>query len=149
MSALPAPAPPWRAVVALSVTMIVAWGSQYYAIAVLAPAIGEAEGWSREAIFGAYSLGLLAQGLCSFPVGLLLDRFGGRAVMSLGSVLSALALAALAWAPSAPWFLAAWVLTGAAMAATAPAPRAAERRTNVRRLIPVFMRDRIRAKDTA
>jgi MFS family permease len=118
MSALPAPAPPWRAVVALSVTMIIAWGSQYYAIAVLAPAIGEAEGWSREAIFGAYSIGLLAQGLCSFPVGLLLDRFGGRIVMSVGSVLSALSLAALAWAPSEPWFFAAWVLTGAAMAAT-------------------------------
>ena len=118
MSALPAPAPPWRAVVALSVTMIIAWGSQYYAIAVLAPAIGEAEGWSREAIFGAYSIGLLSQGLCSFPVGLLLDRFGGRVVMSLGSVLSAVALAALAAAPSEPWFFAAWVLTGAAMAAT-------------------------------
>ncbi len=118
MSSPPAPAPPWRAVVALSVTMIIAWGSQYYAIAVLAPAIGEAEGWSREAIFGAYSIGLLSQGLCSFPVGLLLDRFGGRIVMSLGSVLSALSLAALAWAPSEPWFFAAWVLTGAAMAAT-------------------------------
>jgi MFS family permease len=118
MSTPSAPAPPWRAVVALAVTMIVAWGSQYYAIAVLAPAIAEAEGWSREAIFGAYSAGLLAQGLCSFPVGLLLDRFGGRIVMSLGSVLSALALAALAVAPSEPWFFVAWVLTGAAMAAT-------------------------------
>jgi MFS family permease len=118
MSASPGPALPWRAVAALSVTMIIAWGSQYYAIAVLAPAIGEAEGWSREAIFGAYSLGLLSQGLCSFPVGLLLDRFGGRIVMSAGSVLSALSLAALAAAPSEPWFFAAWVLTGAAMAAT-------------------------------
>jgi MFS family permease len=118
MSAPSGPAPPWRAVAALSVTMIIAWGSQYYAIAVLAPAIAEAEGWSREAIFGAYSLGLLSQGLCSFPVGLLLDRFGGRIVMSLGSVLSALALAALAAAPSEPWFFAAWVATGAAMAAT-------------------------------
>lgn len=118
MSTSPDPALPWRAVAALSVTMIIAWGSQYYAIAVLAPAIAEAEGWSREAIFGAYSLGLLSQGLCSFPVGLLLDRLGGRVVMSTGSVLSAAALAALAAAPSEPWFFAAWVLTGAAMAAT-------------------------------
>lgn len=118
MSTSPGPAPPWRAVVALSVTMIIAWGSQYYAIAVLAPAIAGAEGWSREAIFGAYSIGLLSQGLCSFPVGLLLDRFGGRIVMSVGSVLSAMSLAALAWAPSELWFFAAWVLTGAAMAAT-------------------------------
>lgn len=118
MSTSPGPAPPWRAVAALSVTMIIAWGSQYYAIAVLAPAIAEAEGWSREAIFGAYSIGLLTQGICSFPVGMLLDRHGGRIVMSIGSVMSAIALAALAWAPSEPWFFAAWVLTGAAMAAT-------------------------------
>ena len=90
MSTSPGPAPPWRAVAALSVTMIIAWGSQYYAIAVLAPAIAEAEGWSREAIFGAYSLGLLTQGICSFPVGMLLDRHGGRIVMSIGSVMSAI-----------------------------------------------------------
>ena len=38
--------------------------------------------------------------------------------MSIGSVMSAIALSALAWAPSEPWFFAAWVLTGAAMAAT-------------------------------
>jgi MFS family permease len=109
---------PWEAVVALSVTQIVAWGSQYYAIAVLAPAIAEAEGWSREAIFGAYSLGLLAQGLASFPSGALVDRFGGRMVMSAGSLLSAAALLGVALAPDLWSFGAAWIVTGVAMAAT-------------------------------
>lgn len=118
MSAPSPPALPWRAVAALSVTMIIAWGAQYYAIAVLAPAIGAAEGWSPPAVFGAYSLGLLVQGLCSVPVGFMLDRWGGRVVMSAGSVVSAAALSALAAAPSLPWFYAAWVLTGAAMALT-------------------------------
>jgi MFS family permease len=115
----PAPARlPWEAVIALSVTQIIAWGAQYYVIAVLAPAIAEAEGWSREAIFGAYSAGLLAQGLAAFPAGALVDRLGGRAVMSGGSLLSAVALAALAAAPG-PWaFGAAWIATGVAMAAT-------------------------------
>jgi len=118
MSSPTAARPPWEAVIALSVTQIVAWGSQYYAIAVLAPAIAAAEGWSREAIFGAYSLGLLAQGLASFPAGALVDRFGGRMVMSAGSALSAAALLAVSVAPD-PWsFGAAWILTGVAMAAT-------------------------------
>ncbi|WP_291299135.1 MFS transporter [Elioraea sp.] len=109
---------PWNAVGALSVTQIVAWGSQYYAIAVLAPAIAAAEGWSREAIFGAYSLGLLAQGFAAFPAGTLIDRFGGRVVMSAGSLLSALALAGVALAPNPWWFGLAWIITGIAMAAT-------------------------------
>jgi MFS family permease len=118
MSSPAAPRPPWGAVGALSVTQIIAWGSQYYAIAVLAPAIAEAEGWSREAIFGAYSLGLLAQGLASFPAGALIDRYGGRVVMSAGSLLSALALFSLSRAPDIWWFGAAWIVTGVAMAAT-------------------------------
>jgi len=109
---------PWEAVAALSVTQIVAWGAQYYAIAVLAPAIAAAEGWSREAIFGACSLALLAQGIASFPSGRLIDRYGGRIVMSAGSLLSALALAALALAPDIWSFGAAWIVTGVAMAAT-------------------------------
>ncbi|WP_144185692.1 MFS transporter [Elioraea rosea] len=110
--------PPWRAVAALSVTQIVAWGSQYYAIAVLAPAIAASEGWSREAIFGAYSVGLLAQGFASFPAGALIDRFGGRLVMSVGSLLSALALFALSVSPNPFVFGLAWIVTGIAMAAT-------------------------------
>ncbi len=110
--------PPWRAVAALSVTQIIAWGSQYYAIAVLAPAIAEAEGWGREGIFGAYSLGLLAQGLAAFPAGTRIDRYGGRVVMSAGSLLSAVSLLALSQAPGLWWFGAAWIATGVAMAAT-------------------------------
>jgi len=113
-----APRLPWEAVIALSVTQIVAWGSQYYAIAVLAPAIAAAEGWSREAIFGAYSAGLLAQGLVSFPTGALVDRFGGRAVMSAGSALSSACLVSLALAQDPVEFAAAWIATGFAMAAT-------------------------------
>ncbi len=118
MSPSSAPRLPWGALAALSVTQIIAWGSQYYAIAVLAPAISDSDGWSRETIFGAYSAGLLVQGLASFPVGLLVDRFGGRAVMGAGSALSAAGLAAIGQAPSVPWFFAAWALTGVAMAAT-------------------------------
>jgi MFS family permease len=118
MSSPAAARPPWGAVGALSVTQIIAWGAQYYAIAVLAPAIADAEGWSREAIFGAYSLGLLAQGLASFPAGTLIDRYGGRVVMSAGSLLSAIAMLAVSQAPDIWWFGVAWIVTGVAMAAT-------------------------------
>lgn len=107
-----------RAVAALSVTQILAWGAQTYAIAVLAPAIARDEGWSASAIFSAYSAALFVQGLASFPVGVLVDRAGGRAVMTTGAALSAAALALVSLAPSPTGFLAAWCLVGVAMAMT-------------------------------
>ena len=107
-----------RAVAALSVTQILAWGAQTYAIAVLAPAIARDEGWSASTIFSAYSAALLVQGIASFPVGVLVDRLGGRAVMTMGAVFSAAALALVSLAPSQALFLAAWCLAGVAMAMT-------------------------------
>ncbi|WP_433264647.1 MFS transporter [Actinosynnema sp. CS-041913] len=47
-----------------------------------------------------------------------MDRFGPRPVMTCGSVLAVIALAGGAVAGSSPWFLAAWVVIGASMAAT-------------------------------
>ena len=107
-----------RAVAALSVTQILAWGAQTYAIAVLAPAIARDEGGSASTIFSAYSAALLVQGIASFPVGVLVDRLGGRAVMTMGAVFSAAALALVSLAPSQALFLAAWCLAGVAMAMT-------------------------------
>src|ERR1700689_3223203 len=78
--------PPWEIVWALSFTQIVAWGSIYYAISVLLPSIETELGWSRDAIIGAFSLSLLFAGLGAFPVGLCVDRYGGRIVMTAGSV---------------------------------------------------------------
>ncbi len=107
-----------RAVAALSVTQILAWGAQTYAIAVLAPAIARDEGWSASTIFSAYSAALLVQGLASFPAGVLVDRLGGRAVITVGAVFSAAALALVSVASSPALFLAAWCLVGVAMAMT-------------------------------
>ncbi|MDW8444465.1 MAG: hypothetical protein RML45_09295 [Acetobacteraceae bacterium] len=71
----------------------------------LAPAIARDEGWSAAAIFSAYSAALLVQGLVSLPVGMLVDRAGGRAVMTAGAVLSAASLALVSIAPTAPFVL--------------------------------------------
>lgn len=133
-----------RAVAALSVTQILAWGAQTYAIAVLAPAIARDEGWSVSAIFAAYSAALVLQGLASFPVGVLVDRVGGRGVMTTGAALSAAALALVSLAPSPTAFLAAWCLVGVAMAMTQYEPAfatltaAARSREEARRAITLL-----------
>lgn len=108
--------PPWSVVWALSVTQIVSWGSLYYAIAVLIAPIEQELGWSRDTIVGAYSLSLIFAGLGALPVGMLIDRFGGRLVMASGSVVASILLLLLAQTGSVPHFYFLWIGLGLTMA---------------------------------
>jgi predicted MFS family arabinose efflux permease len=111
------PRPPWSVVWALSVTQIISWGSLFYAISVLIAPIEREFGWSRDAIVGAFSLSMVCTGLAAFPIGNLIDRYGGRYVMGGGSVLAAVMLALLSQTTSLPAFYAIWVGLGLAMGA--------------------------------
>lgn len=102
----------------LAATQVISWGSGYYAIAVLAPAISADLGSSGVWVMGAFSLALLVSGLAAPRVGRLLDRHGGRKVMAAGSVAAAAGYAAIASAGSLPLFYAGWTLLGLAMALT-------------------------------
>jgi MFS family permease len=108
--------PPWSAVWALSVTEIVSWGTLYYAISVLIPPMEQELGWSRDAIVGAFSLSLLFAGIGTFPAGILIDRLGGRVVMSFGSFASAALLALLSRTHSIEGFYFIWAGLGLTMA---------------------------------
>ncbi|MGE5649789.1 MAG: MFS transporter [Bacillota bacterium] len=107
---------PWRLVRLLAVTQIVSWGSLYYAFAIVAHDIQREFGWSTGVVFGAYSWSLLAAGLAATPVGMLIDRFGGRAVMSCGSLLAGGGMVMLAMAHSVALYFVAWSMVGVAMA---------------------------------
>ncbi|NEX63762.1 MFS transporter [Noviherbaspirillum sp. 17J57-3] len=107
---------PWNIIRLLAFTQISAWGSLYYAFAVVAPDIQRELGWRGETVFGVYSWSLLVAGLASTPVGILLDRFGGRMVMACGSLLAAAGLGLLANVHSLGAYIAAWTLIGVAMA---------------------------------
>jgi Major Facilitator Superfamily len=107
-----------RLVPALGLTQIISWGALYYSIAVLGASIRDELGLSAAALFGAYSLSLLLSALTAPLAGRAIDRYGGRMVMSVGSVTAALALFAIAHAHSAITLYAAWALAGIAMAMT-------------------------------
>jgi len=109
-------ASPWSVVWALSVTQIISWGSLFYAFSVLLAPIEQQTGWARDAIVGAFSLGLLVAGVGAAPVGILLDRFGGRIVMSLGSLTGAAVLALMSTVQSMASFYVAWAMLGVASA---------------------------------
>jgi len=102
----------------LACTQIASWGSLYYSIAILGPALGAELHWNPTVIYGAYSWSLIVSGLAATPTGALLDRRGGRAVMGTGSLAAAVGMLLLA-ATSTLWqYLLAWTVLGLAMALT-------------------------------
>ncbi|NYD51785.1 MFS family permease [Actinomadura luteofluorescens] len=103
--------------IALCVTEITSWGILYYAFPVLAPDINHDTGWSTGAITAAFSVALVLAALGGIPIGRALDRHGPRLLMTGGSLLGVLAVLGMAAAPNLFWFVAAWMLAGAAMSA--------------------------------
>lgn len=111
-------APARNTIPILAVTQVIAWGTLYYAFAILAADIQRELGWRAETVFGAFSWCLLVGGLVSAPVGMLLDRFGGRFVMGAGSLLCGLGFILLSQAREPATYYIAWTLLGVSIAAT-------------------------------
>jgi MFS family permease len=102
---------------ALGVTQILAWGSSYYLLAVLAKPIAADTGWSLTWIVAGLSLGLLIAGLVSPLVGRQIHRRGGRPVLAASAALLGAGLLGLAAAPNLPLFIGAWTAIGLGMGA--------------------------------
>jgi MFS family permease len=109
---------PWRAVTVLGVTEILSWGALFYPPVLTVPLIAADHGWSRSFAMAGFSAGLFVGGLCSHYVGGAIDRLGGHVVMPVGSLIGALGLVGLVWAPGAASYFAAWITIGVAMAAS-------------------------------
>jgi MFS family permease len=108
--------PSRRAVItALGIAQILGWGSSFYFPAVFAGPIVADTGWSLGWVVGGTSIGLLVAGLVSPRVGRIIDRRGGRPVLTVSSLLYALGLAGIGAAPNLPVYLLAWIALGAGM----------------------------------
>lgn len=102
----------------LAVTQVASWGSVYYAFSVVAPAIARDLALSNELVYGAFAWSLLMAGLASAPVGMLLDRLGGRPVMAAGSLASAIGMLWLSRCTGVASYYGAWTMLGLAMTLT-------------------------------
>jgi len=107
---------PWRAVLVLGVTEILAWGTLFYPPVLTVPLIAADRGWTVTFSMGGFSLGLLVAGLVSPRIGAAIDRHGGHRVMPIGSLAGAAGLCALVHADQPLVYLAVWAALGAAMA---------------------------------
>lgn len=111
-----------RLVTWLSLAQLITWGSVFYTFALLMEPVERELGLTRAQSSLAFSLALFAEGVFAYPVGRWIDRGHERAVMTGGSLLVAVALAAHAFVASAAGFYLAWLVLGAALAATLYSP---------------------------
>ena len=100
----------------LSIGQLISWGLVYYTFPLFVVPMTQELGWSRSAMFGALSAGLLVAGLSSIPVGAWIDRGHGRMLMTGGSLLAAALLMVWSKVDSLPLFYALWIGLGACQA---------------------------------
>jgi MFS family permease len=104
-------------VAALGVTQILAWGSTFYLLGVLANPIDSDTGWGYDWVIGGVSVGLLTAGAVSPRVGRAIGKWGGRRVLALSALVLAAGLLLLGSSQSLAWYLTAWLVVGAGMGA--------------------------------
>lgn len=78
--------------IGLGLSQVMGYGTLMYAYAVLLPHMAEDFELSLSAVFGILSLGLFFGGLVSPVAGMLVDRHGGRHVMTAGSICAGVSL---------------------------------------------------------
>lgn len=103
-------------VASLGTTQTLAWASSYYLPAILGTSIATALGMSTSVFFGIFSASLLLSAAIGPWVGQLIDRHGGRAVLTASNVVIAAGLAALGLSQGPLSVGLAWALLGIGMA---------------------------------
>lgn len=106
------------AVPALVVTQIIGWGTSFNLPAVTGTAMAADLGVPLAGIMFGPTIMLVLMALVALPMASLFERFGARAVMTVGSALAALGVALMATATNVPVYYAAWVALGFSGAAT-------------------------------
>ena len=110
---------PWKQIVPLSLTVMVAFGIMLYGFSVFLTDGAAGGEFSTGLLSVAYGGGLVAGGSLAYPIGRRADRHGVRGIFGLGAVLGAAGLTLFSFATE-PWqvLLAWWGLIGPAGAMT-------------------------------
>ena len=102
-------------VAALGVTQILAWGSTFYLLGVLANPIASDTGWRYDWVVSGISVGLITAGVVAPYVGRAIGECGGRPILAFSAFLLASGLLLIGISQSVAWYLAAWLLVGVGM----------------------------------
>ena len=105
-----------RLVTVFAVTQTLGYGALIQSFTVLLVPIARDLGVGRTAVTLAATISVLVGAVAAFPVGRLLDRYGGRALMAGGSAVGVLAVVLWSQATTLPVLYLAFVLVGVALA---------------------------------
>lgn len=110
---------PWRAVIALSLTVMMAFGVILYGFSIFVTEDAAGSDFSKTLLSLAYGGSVVAGGLLAIPLGLRADRKGVRGILALGGLLAGIGMVIFA-ASTEPWqvLVAWWFLIGPAGAMT-------------------------------
>jgi len=100
---------------ALGTSQTLAWASSYYLPAVLGAPIAAGLDLPTSVFFAVFSAVLLLQAMFGPYVGRLIDRHGGRAVLTISNLVLAAGLTMLAMAEGLVGLIVAWILLGIGM----------------------------------
>ena len=107
-----------RTIACLGLSQLICWGISYYPIGELGPQMTRDLGWSRVVVYAGFSVALAVMGLSSSIIGRVIDRHGGRAVMTAGSIAMAIGCAGLALSRDVVSYFLVWACLGFAMRCT-------------------------------
>lgn len=102
----------------LGIGQICSWGTLYYSFPLIVLGMEQELGWSKADLYAGATIGLLMTAVCSYPVGVGIDRGWGKWIMAGASVT---AMAVLGWWSVTDSLLSFYVicaLSGAIQAAT-------------------------------
>ena len=108
--------PTGRATLGLGVTQIVGWGTTFLMPSVLGRHVQDELGLPSEIVFAGITVMFGVGAVIAPRIGRVMDRIGARLVMSLGSLVYAVALVALANSQGLASYLGSWALLGIASA---------------------------------
>ena len=103
-----------KAVVGLGAMQVIGWGTSFSTLTVFGSTIGDELGLSRVVVFGGVTVQLLVSALLSPRIGQLIDRVGARMIMTIGSIVAALALIVQSVATGLVSYMLGWILIGIA-----------------------------------
>jgi MFS family permease len=100
---------------ALAVTVFFGFGLLVFAIAIVLPEMMSELGWSNAAVSTGLTIGLLSAGIAAPAAGAVIDRYGGRIPMAIGTVMTSLGISLWSLVETYPVYVLAWLVMGAGM----------------------------------
>lgn len=100
----------------MAATQMIGWGTLFTPFALMVAPMEAELGFSRTAIAGAFTLGLLVCGVAAIPIGRFVDRHGGRGPIAWGGLAGAALLLGWSRVDSLAGLYAVWFALGVAHA---------------------------------